>query len=218
MKRRAAIFVFLAMLLAAPTRAQNPTPPADDETPTLTNDDVPSSPSTNLGSATGAPSLDAMWEEAYKGMERSGATAADIAQVRSVIDGGGEIGFAVRFDVGPDGRIANFVTERRSGITSVDREVGKSADGQMLGAQAANFRDIRIDLGVTKTHVRLNASATAPTVEKAAELERELAQARSNASSNAAASSLLSGISLTRQGATLLLTANLSLAELIRGR
>ena len=224
MKRRATTMVLFALLCATGlARAQQAErPQSQDETPTLTTEDVapsvPSAASSVVPSMGAPPSLDAMWEQAYASMARTGASEDDVARFRARIESGGEVGFTVRFDVGPDGRIANFVTERATGLASLDRSLDRGAEGESLGPKFAGFHDVRIDVGVTKTRLRLNATATAPTAESAAEIEREMQEFRAQASASGAPASLLSNVSLTRQGATIHLSVGLSLAEILQRR
>jgi hypothetical protein len=209
----------LALAAFAPAGlAQDP----QDETPSLTTEDVKGpepAVRSNAGDPAprraGAPTVDELWHEVYKSLSREGMPDADLAQMRSIIDGGGEVSLAVRFDVDAAGRIENFALQRQSGIGWIDRKIAAEASGNRLGPDVANFRDVAVDIGVSRGRLRATASLVAPTVEKATEIEELVHMLTTSGMPHTAA---IPGITVSRTGASLDLSIDLWFEELMRGR
>ena len=211
----------IALAACAPAGlAQEP----QDETPSLTTEDVKGPepvvrPTPGVGGAQGAtaPGVDELWHEVYKGLSRQGMPDADLVALRAVIDGGGELGLALRFDVDADGRIENFAVRRPTGIGWIDRKISAEAAGNQLGRDVAGFRDVDVDLGVSRGRVHARASLVAPTVEKATEIEQAV---RMLAASGVGLphGPAVPGITVSRSGAGLSLSLDVSLDEIMRGR
>ena len=218
-----AIFALFVASTAPANAAQEP----QDETPSLTTEDVRGpdpivspAPPTVLsrpagGTSTGAPSLDEVWGMIYQGLAREGMPAGDVEQFRSMIEGGGEIGFAVRFDVDEGGMVRNLTVTRWSGIAWLDRQWNqRDVEAQMtsrpIGRELANFRDITLDVGVGKDRFRLSGSATAPSEEKAIEAERQLRSQSAGAGFGMNAP----GITVSRTGHMLSASVDVSFSQL----
>jgi hypothetical protein len=197
---------------------------AQEETPSLTTEDVrgpePIVTPTEGGPvaiATGAPmpTIEHAWDEIYRALAKEGMPAADVEQLRSLIDGGGELSLAVHFDVNAAGRIENFSVRRSTGIEWIDRRVEAEAPTNSLGPDVANYRDVDVDLGVSRGRVRMSASLTAPTVAKAEAVEQFMHMLSASGGPNAPG---VPGITISRSGASLSVSLDMSFEDLMRRR
>lgn len=191
MKLRLALAALaFAFACAGATRAQEPQQPVEDDTPTMTSDDVAPPPSSATSNGVGAVagglgSFPGYLEGFYAGLASQGATAADIAAVRTRIDGGGEVALGVRFDVTSDGRVVNQTVDVRTGLSSIDASFARSIakdPGQL--ELLAGFKGVRISVGFSAHTMRVRASGMAPTVGRATELESVWSQARASATAD----------------------------------
>lgn len=208
----------LAVVLAAFAPAGFAQDPYD-ETPSLTTEDVKgpepiARPRSDGPGATGT-TVDELWREVYKGLAREGMPDADLVRLRATIDGGGEVSMAVRFDVGAEGRIENFALRRPTGIGWIDRKIAGDAQGNLLGRDAANIRDVVVDFAVSRGRLRVAASLVAPTVEKATEIEQVVRMFSTTGGPHTPA---IPGITVSRAGVGLNLSIDLSFDELLQRR
>jgi hypothetical protein len=218
------VLIAILTAVAAPAAAaQEPR----EETPSLTTEDVRGpdpivspAPPTVLSrpggrTSTGAPSLDEVWGMIYQGLAREGMPAGDVEQFRSTIEGGGEIGFGVRFDIDEGGMVRNLTVTRWSGIAWLDRQwnqrdVEAQITSRPIGRELASFRDVTLDVGVGKDRFRLSGSATAPSEEKAIEAERQLRSQSAGAGFGMNAP----GVTVSRTGHMLSASVDVSFSQL----
>lgn len=218
MKRRLTTMLLLAVLCPAGLAyAQDPqSPQGEEDTPTFTTDDVAPPNPTILTPTVEGLSAGAFWDQFYAELARKGATPEEIEQVRARIDGGQELAFGVRFDVGSDGRIVNFASEQVPGVAALDRLATPDVAGTPTLLPLAGFRGVRFQLYLSKVTLRVHATGTAPTTDLA--MQMEAAMQRIRTAQPAGGFRGLENVSLTRQGASLELSVTLPMATLTGGR
>lgn len=172
---------------AVPAHAQDPESPAE-ETPSLSTEDVAPSSSSELAlpkgnTAAAAKALDRLGDE----LVRKGASPEDVRALRARVDAGGEVTFGVRFDVDGQGNVVGMTQDVGTGFASIDRLAAQDL-GRDSGRMdfLAGFNDVHISVGIASGGVRLRASGTAPSVEKATQLESFVTKLREQAANQSA--------------------------------
>jgi hypothetical protein len=180
----------------------------------MTTDDVPSGDEGARSS--GSPSdVDSFWQLLYAQLDLSKQIPReDAVRFKSVIESGGEVGFAMNFDVAADGAVRNFVLVESTGIPSLDAELSKLAKQRMPSVRVA-AKDVGVEAGLTRERLRFALAIEAPTIADAERFESEMQKARDQVSLPASQRELLDSIVVTRTGQRVRLDVNLPIAAIL---
>ncbi len=205
----ATVLLNIVLITSGVAQAQEPQRPQGEDAPaTFTTEDA----RTARQDAEPSPEI---FEQAYTILARGGVTAEDVAGLRARLDSGGELQLAFEFDVSEDARVVNLTLAQGTGFESLDRLAREQFAQVRVARDLANFRNVRIWLGVTKVRARLSASATAPNEAQAVDFEQEFNAFRANKTSQIIP---VEDASLTRNGNDIAVSLSIRLTDVTGGR